>query len=32
LRLPCVTGDGKCPPAFDCNGVAPEFWHPNTFL
>ena len=21
-----------CPPAFDCNGVAPPLYHPNNFL
>ena len=25
-------GGQVCPPAFDCNGVAPQYWHPNNFL
>ena len=24
--------DAYCPPAFDCNGVAPPLYHPNNYL
>mmetsp|Transcript_41333 Transcript_41333/g.130052 ORF Transcript_41333/g.130052 Transcript_41333/m.130052 type:complete len:85 (+) Transcript_41333:34-288(+) len=32
---PSLIGDDgsvACPPAFDCNGVAPQFWHPNNYI